>query len=144
MLKMHRLFQNSLNFEDFIETYTVLGYDTFKECIEDSAADAKMHHKIAAYVKILHQVLLSGFKSEENNVNIVLKKFERDAGFYEAQAKVSRKSNSKLNWAIFLLLIPGLNILVVPKLCEQSKKHLIESIAGEEESKLAVTTALVI
>ncbi|CAI2168944.1 16092_t:CDS:1 [Funneliformis geosporum] len=133
------------NIQDFVETYTALSYDDFKECIEDLANGAHRNQDMASYTKLLHQEILANFKNEENNVNIVLKKLEKDTEWYKARAKQLRElSNVKTSWAIGLSLIPGVNFIASPILWYSGKEDLVEAIASEEESKLAVAATFII
>ncbi|CAG8525551.1 8882_t:CDS:1 [Funneliformis caledonium] len=133
------------NIQDFVETYTALSFDDFKECIEDLADGAKRNHEMAYFTKLLHEEILSNFKSEQNSVNIVLKKLEKDAVWYNARAKqLKESSNAKTSWAIGLSLIPGVNFIASPILWYRGKEDLGEAIAIEEESKLAVAATHII
>ncbi|CAG8524697.1 4768_t:CDS:1 [Funneliformis caledonium] len=133
------------NIQDFVETYTALSYDDFKECIEDLANGAHRKRDMVSYTKLLHQEILANFKSEQNCVNIVLKKLEKDAVWYNARAKqLKESSNAKTSWAIGLSLIPGVNFIASPILWYRGKEDLVEAIASEEESKLAVAATHII
>ncbi|CAI2190625.1 18383_t:CDS:2, partial [Funneliformis geosporum] len=85
------------NIQDFIDTYIALSYDDFKECIENLANSAHKNQEMASYTKLLHQEILANFKNKENNVNIVLKKLEKDTDGKEDLVKaIASEEESKL------------------------------------------------
>ncbi|CAG8652853.1 1517_t:CDS:1 [Ambispora gerdemannii] len=128
------------NIQDFAQNYDVLEYDEFEESLYDIASEAQQNAAVATFVQQLHKELLLNFKSEQDNVDTVLNTLKLDGVWYTKQAqKLEYLSKIKFACAIGLFFVPGVNLIATPYLCAQSKVDYVNSIANQEESRLAVS-----
>ncbi|CAG8733997.1 12611_t:CDS:1, partial [Acaulospora morrowiae] len=131
--------------QNLAESYMALTLEEFKKSIRFLSTKADQGYGLANSIKDIHEDISKDFKKNKEAATAVIEKLEKDAQFYEDQAKRLRmRANSKYSWAIGLALIPGVNLAAKPFLIDSADNDLIRSIASNEESKLAASAACII
>ena len=131
--------------KDYFATYDALSYEEWCEILPDILEETTSHKELAQTVVKMHEDLIVPLKKREDEAKIIMTEFKSLQAKYEKEKKVLEDSaKSRIEWAVSLRYIPGVNLIALPLLSSLAAVDMAKATAKEAESEVQGAAALVV
>ena len=130
---------------EYFENYQVLTFDKWKEDLKDIIEETEAYRSYCEVLLHMHENILVSLKKKQDQAKIILTEFKKLEEKYRREKEAFEKSeNIKKGFAIFLVFIPGVNVIAAPLLGLGADSDFAKAVAKEEEAEVQTTATLVV
>ena len=131
--------------KEFFEYYEALSYEEWCEMLPDIREETATNKQVAQTVLEMHEELMTSLKKREDEATVIMKEFKNlQNQFEDKKQELERAARGKIDWALTLCFVPGINLIACPLLESSAKEDTVRAIAQGAESKLNEAAALVV
>ena len=132
--------------KEYFEYYEVLAdYKEWCEMLPDIREETRTYKEVAQTLLEMHEELMISLKKREDQAKIIMTEFKVLQSAFEEQKKILEASvESKMNWALALLFVPGVNLIAFPYLTFLALEDTVKAIAKRGQADVHRAAVLVV
>jgi len=130
---------------DYFNSYKILSYDEWTQCIKDLQNEASGYGKVAQVTVKINQRLEAGLATKEKTAQAILAQMKDLVATYEKEEKkLEAEGKLKDKWALALSFLPGISAIASPILRASGDSDLIDERVDCLEAKVDGAGALLV
>ena len=131
--------------KDYFEYYEVLDYEEWCKLLPDIHEETRIRLEVAQKVIEMHEKLTISLKKREDQAKIIMTEFKVLQSAFEEQKEILEASvESKMNWALALLFVPGVNLIAFPYLTSLALEDTVKAIAKRGQADVHGAAVLIV